>query len=351
MRDETILKEISILGHLLGELEDCCSQMENIIVNTGNLDPMAHEHDEIFSKNIKIASSLLKEFNQKAIDVDRQIIDRELEIHSLAERRRRFEIEIENLRKKAEIIKTFENCKVNCDKRIALKILNDAYERQADEWIKDQDFHFLICFDSRHFGSDGKDPLQAHKDVIDEWGYSWWGKFVKERMGEGHYNMIDPFGESMRSDRESHVAENIQRKVQERIKEGNNVYLYLFDPNPPTTRLLIGNMVDIWFGKGEIPHGYQFDEPHPQCAHFPRYYFQQRQKICRTCTHVETSRCTLRFISNIWFKINKIKEIENQNFEFSSLMNAHTMAPINFAVPILYPLLVVRKSTFPHIFE
>ena len=76
--------------------------------------------------------------------------------------------------------------------------------------------------------------------------------------------------------------------------------------------------------------------------------FKKREKMCRTCTKVESSRCTLNHLSNFWFKIDEIREIQNVGSEFANLQDCLTKMSIDFSLPILYPLLVTQIIGRPH---
>jgi hypothetical protein len=300
---------------------------------------------------MRAIKSLQIELDEKLDDIDSLLREKDVEFRNLVHRSRRCKMEIESLVKTVEVMNVLRNCKANCTHRNALKMLSPDHDLQSGEGFARQDLHFLICHDSNYIGSDGKKPFQAHKDVIDEWGFSWLGKFAKKRGDDGQYFQIESFGESMSSTPENFLAKTIQESVRERIKNGQHIYLYLYNPNPPNIQLHVCHVLDFWFGEGQIPNGDVFKETYPQCAHFPRYYFQKREKMCRTCTEVESTRCIPQFLSNFWFKIDKIEEAEDLNLEFASLRNAFTTAQINFANPILYPLLVVRKGSILGIFE
>jgi len=338
------MKETDLARFILEDLRKSFSNIEELIKSAENLKPAAFAVGQTFDLEMRTIQSLQRDLDEKLDGIDTLLRKKEVEFRGLVHRSRRFQRQIETLVKTSEVLNVLRNCKANCTHRNALKMLSVDYGLQTGEGFANQDLHFLICHDSNYMGSDGKKPLQAHKDVIDEWGFSWLGKFVKGRGDDGQYFQIESFGESMSSTPETFPAKTVQEKVRERVKNGRQVYLYLYDPNPPNIQLHVCNVLDFWFGEETIPNGEEFKELYPQCAHFPRYYFQKREKMCRTCTKVESTRCTPQFLSNFWFKIDKIEEVENFNLEFANLKNANTLTPINFAVPILYPLLVLRSE-------
>jgi hypothetical protein len=342
-----IMKETELALRTLKELKVSFVGMEEMLKRLENPGPTADAEREGLDIEMKNVQSLCEQLHGILEEIDKVIEGKALEIIRLVEKGRECEREIDSLIKADEIANSLRTCKADCEHTHAVRKLREAYEHQAKGLISNHAFHFFICHDSHYLGSDGKKPFHAHKDVIDEWRFSWLGKFVKERADDGQYFQIEPFGESMSSTPESFLARTIQETVRERVRNRQNVYLYLHNPNPPNIQLHVCNVLDFWFGEGEIPNGDEFKEPYPQCAHFPRYYFQKREKMCRTCTQVESTRCIPQFLSNFWFKIDKITEVENFNLEFTSLQNAHTMIPINFATPILYPLLVFRAAGAP----
>jgi hypothetical protein len=59
---------------------------------------------------------------------------------------------------------------------------------------------------------------------------------------------------------------------------------------------------------------------------------------------IDDAKCKLRYTCNFWFKVDKMREIENVEEEFVNLRNCFTKDYINFAIPIFYPLLVSQDN-------
>ena len=345
---ETLMSETSLARHILEDLEVNFIDAEEIIEGVEDLKPAAFDAKRKFDIKMSAIRLLREELHFKLKNIESIIREMETESHSLIEKKKRCETEIEILLKKAEVVRTLENCRFNCEHRNALRILTEDYNQKARKVIVSEDFHFLICHDPQHLGMDVKSIIQAHQEVINEWGFSWWGKSIGERGEDVEYYQVKLFGESLTSIHDSPIAKNIQEKVRKSAKNGHCQYLYLFIPNPSNTQLYVCKVLDFWFGEGEIPHGNEFNQPNPQCAYFPRYYFKKREKMCRTCTKVESSRCTLNHFSNFWFKIDEIREIQNIGLEFANLQDYLTKMSIDFSRPILYPLLVTQIIRMPH---
>ena len=169
----------------------------------------------------------------------------------------------------------------------------------------------------------------------------------------GTYENLEPFGESINVDEHSNVAIDLKEKVKERRDSGKSVYLFNYNPNPPRIKLYVSNVIDFHYGKEQIPYE-DTDVFPPQCTYFPGYYFKKREGNCISCKKFNPKRCQLQFLSNFYFKIDKIQEIENVEEEFVNLINCFTDDSINFAVPIFYPLLVSQvkeKMYFPELVE
>jgi len=345
---KTMMSEISLARHILEDLEVNFLDVEEIIERVEDLEPAASEAKRKFDVKMSTVRSLREELHSKIDNINRIMTEKEMEFNCLITKKKRCEMEIEFLLKKAEVTRTLENCKINCEHRNALRILTENYNQQAQTVIVSKDFHFLICHDPQHLGMDEENTIQAHQDVIKEWGFSWWGKSIRDRCKDGEHHQEEFFGESIASTHDSPLAKNIQEKVRNCTKNGHCKYLYLFNPSPLNIQLYVCKVIDFWFGEGEIPHGNEFDQSHPQCAWFPRYYFKKREKMCRICTKVESTRCILNYFSNFWFKIDEIKRVQNVESEFANLQDCLTNMSIDFSQPILYPLLVTQLMERSH---
>lgn len=250
-----------------------------------------------------------------------------------------------------ELDKILDECSVDvCKYKTEFKHIRDKYGTKIGNYISNQKFHFFLCY-REQYGSEGGEPvIESHRKIIEEHGFCWWGKFSKGRVKGGNYVPLEPFGESISVDGNATVAQNIRSKVLERVGKQDCVYLYLCDPNPPKIRLHVCNVSDFWFGQEQVP--YQNDPEHmpPACAHIPGYLFHKREGNCLTCKGLASEKCKLRFLSNFWFKIDNMLPLDDVAIEYENLVNCFTKDSINFAIPILYPLLVFRKeekSYFP----
>ncbi|MEI6155427.1 MAG: hypothetical protein WCQ90_15220, partial [Deltaproteobacteria bacterium] len=184
--------------------------------------------------------------------------------------------------------------------------------------------------------------------VIKEKGFCWWGKFAKKRQPGGIWDELEPFGESIRVGDDANMAARLKANITGRLKAGKAVYVFNCDPNPPNQKLYVSKVLDFWLEKESIPPR-GFDSDTLSCAFTPRYYFLEGKRgNCISCQNPGSSGCTMCFKCNFWFKIDKLYELENMSEEFSNLVNCFTEDTINFAIPILYPLLVTQKVEKPY---
>jgi len=210
-----------------------------------------------------------------------------------------------------------------------------------------KDFHFFLCY-RRKYGSRGDGVISSHQRVIDDTGFVWWGKFFKKRLETGEYQALERFGESVEPQASPKVVPTITKTVRERIKKGDPVYLYLCDPNLPEIEVYVCNVIDLYYGREELPYGGRPDQGRPTCAYIPQYCFHKREGHCESCEAVNPTKCEPGFLCNWWFKVNRIKEIDDIEIEFKNLINCFSKDHIDFSIPILYPLLVYRKKGEPH---
>ncbi len=249
-----------------------------------------------------------------------------------------------------KLVEILESCSVDvCPYRLAFEEMRDKYRNIILDHISNQRFHFFMCFRGNYYARLDDDRfrektvVEYHQEVIDKKGYCWWAKFFRRRLPNGLYERLEPFGESISLDKSSDVAANIREKVKERHNNKESVYLFSYSPNPPDFELIVCNVTDFCFGKEKIPYENRLDQNPPQCAYFPDYYFDKKEGNCEHCKKYDPQRCTLRFPSNFWFRIDKIEKIKNVNKEFMNLENCFTKDFINLAIPIFYPLLVTQK--------
>jgi hypothetical protein len=297
------------------------------------------------------ANILLDEFERETNYLNDLINEKENKWLSILREKKRLDKEIEMLvKKKKEVINILENCGANCEFRNAFREVRNALADHLNGRIGEETFHFFLSYNERPLSTDGKTIIECHQDVIRNWGFAWWGKFAKKRDSDGEYHKIDPFGESLNAHQESMLSNNIQKNVRDRVTNHQKVYLYLYNPNPPKMSLHVCNVLDFWYGEGVLPYNNGAPQDFPQCAYLPRYYFQKREKMCRTCKKTDQARCVLEFLSNFWFKIDQIEEIKDRDSEFINLFNVFTRLPIDFSLPIFYPLLVARFTNKPYSF-
>ena len=296
----------------------------------------------------------LKELEAQIGKLDKLITDKEKEYQGLmkkTEEEKKLCNEI--IYEKGNLEEILNQCSVDvCQYKNEFKSIKKAYSAKLEDSITDKIFHFFLCHRGDYYSTAGIGVIESHKEIIEKNGFCWWGKFIKERGKGGQYYSLEPFGESIMPDGSGSVAFEIRGQVGERIKEGENVYLYNYSPNPPDIKFFVCNIIDVFYGEEKIP--YQDDDYPPQCAYVPTYYFHRHEGNCIACKNINQARCQLRFLCNFWFKIDRIKELDDVEDEFTNLINCFTDDSINFAIPILYPLLVTQRNIryhFPEIVE
>ena len=241
------------------------------------------------------------------------------------------------------------NCNVEiCKYRKEFDELRKKHKGELDKMVSRQDFHFFLCYRGDYYTEGGEYVIEAHKKIIDDKGFCWWGKFVKKREPGGIWKELEPFGESIRIEKDANMAVRLKANIVERLNQEKPVYLFNFDPNPPNPKLFVSKILDFSFEKESIPP-FTSGIDKPSCAFMPPYYFLKGKKDnCNSCKSFDANKCMLRFKCNFWFKIDKLYELTNIKEEFSNLINCFTDDTINFAVPILYPLLVTQKEEKHH---
>ena len=239
-----------------------------------------------------------------------------------------------------------------CQYKNEFEVIRERYSGEVESKVANQKFHFFLCYRGDYYGKDKEGVIQSHGEIVNKNGFCWWGKFANKRQSGGKYRSLEPFGESMRPDDGAGAAFRIREKVLERIAKGEPVFLYNYSPNPPDIHLYVCNVTDCFFGKETIPYENRDDRVPPECAYIPEYYFHQREGNCSSCKAIDRKKCQLQFQCNFWFKIDRIRELEDVPGEFVNLMNCFTQDSINLAIPILYPLLVrqrTKKDHFPEL--
>ncbi len=237
------------------------------------------------------------------------------------------------------------NCNVEiCKYRKEFDELRKKHKGELDKMVSRKDFHFFLCYRGDYYTEGGKSVIEAHKNIIDDKGFCWWGKFVKKREPGGIWQELEPFGESIRIEKDANMAVRLKANIAERLNNEKPVYLFNFDPNPPNPELFVSKILDFSFEKESIPP-FTSGIDKPSCAFMPPYYFLKGKKDnCNSCKSFDANKCMLQFKCNFWFKIDKLYKLTNIKEEFSNLINCFTDDTINFAVPILYPLLVTQKE-------
>lgn len=314
---------------------------------------------EVIENTKKLMSQLQEEFRKIDKEVekkDRQIIDSENKIKDQETQYKEHFKELEKeLFEKEKIEEVVRNCQIDvCEYKTAFNKIVDNYTENID--YSSEPFHFFVCFRS-DYSKDGMTIRDAHEEVIKKNGFSWWGKFFSQINSQGEYEELEPFGESISRERKHEVAEYIIRNVKDRLKNGRNVYLYTYNPNPPNVVLFVSNITDIYIGyDGEVPP--QNGEDKPQCAFFPKYYFvEDKRQNCSQCNDRNKNNCQLEYKSNFFFKIDKVQKLGSWEdhgsirAEFNNLKSIYTKDRVNLAVPIFYPLLVYQDKENAHFLD
>jgi hypothetical protein len=253
---------------------------------------------------------------------------------------------------KGNLEQILNQCSVDvCRYKNEFEVIRERYAKDLARKVVHENFHFFLCYREEYHGKGAEAVVASHQAIIEKYGYCWWGKFAKERQKGGQYRSLEPFGESIRAKDGAVVTSSIREKFGARRARGQPVYLYLCNPNPPHIRLYVCNVVDFYYGEGKLP--YQDKEGHipPECGYVPPYYFYRREGHCPTCKGIHDKECIPRFVCNFWFKIDRMKEMEEPHEQFANLVNCFTQDSINFAIPILYPLLVLQKIETIHFEE
>jgi len=297
------------------------------------------------------ARNLLSEL-ENDISVIRGFVDEKTrESNALLEEKLYYQKEIDKLvGDKDELDKVLGKCTVDmCPYRLSFEKVREGYKGDILELVKKRDFHFFMCYRGNYYArleSDHyreKTVVQYHKEIIDKHGFCWWAKFYKARTPDGDYEILEPFGESIRPKDFDTVGAMIRERVKERVLNGDPVYLFNYSPNPPDIELIVCNVVDFYYCEEGIPYQNDSSSSPAQCAYFPSYYMASKED-CTNCKDMDPQRCVLRFPSNFWFKIDAIQELEDVNDQFINLENCFSNDYINFAIPIFYPLLVSQKQ-------
>ena len=164
---------------------------------------------EVIENTKRLMSQLQEEFRKIDKEVekkDRQIMDSENRIKELEIEYKNIDDELgKELIEKEKIKDVVKNCKIDvCEYKTTFNKIVDNYAEKID--YSSEPFHFFVCFRS-DYSKDGKTIMQAHEEVIEKNGFSWWGKFFSKIDSNGKYKELEPFGESISNNRKHEVAE------------------------------------------------------------------------------------------------------------------------------------------------
>jgi len=207
--------------------------------------------------------------------------------------------------------------------------------------LNEINFHLFLCY--RNIYATKKSPIDYHKEILDCEGkykpylknkekFVWWGKFRKDEKGMD----LEPIGEAWG---QSYIAKKFVNIINNRLQKNDIIYLFLYDPNPPVKELYVALLERVEYTEGDLPSFKTI----PSCAFIPDYYFKEEKnpERCLFCDR-KMNFCELKYTCNFWFKIKKIKKLPLQ--EFNNIINFATDDTINFAIPIMYPLVVYLKE-------
>jgi len=214
--------------------------------------------------------------------------------------------------------------------------------------MADRALHYLVCWNPDYVARAVEDHLKIIQQVSygsDDDGTAWWGKFrvpVDENGVPGEE--YEPYGESK-------AGEEAVREVAEfkqRIRDGEEVRLYIHNPNPPMTECHVGHMVDVHYGESaSLPDD---DQGRPACARIPAYYFHHKEENACSFCRERKPECRLRHECGYWFKLSDIKP-NPQGEYYRDLLDAKTGKKLDFAVTLLYPLLLQERPPERRLFD
>jgi len=247
------------------------------------------------------------------------------------------------LSEREDLERVLTGCAVDvCKYKAEFAAIKTKHGAQASAAGQDRDFHFFLCF-RNEYSPVGSTVIEAHREVIGKYRYCWWGKFAAKRKPSGAYESLEPFGESIDCTSESLAAGSLRERVLRRRENGDPVYLYLCDPNLPSAALYAAKVEDFLFGEGRVPYIDREGARIKDCEKIPDYYFETRAN-CTACKKKDDVRCLYRYQCNFWFRVSDIIELKDIGEEFANLISAFTDDSVNFAIPILYPLLVYQRQ-------
>jgi len=205
----------------------------------------------------------------------------------------------------------------------------------------DRSLHYLLCWNHEFV----HDAIRDHNEIIDghhpagmrtrEPHRVWWGKFWRENR-----HGISKELEVWEDGRDDAAAKKEVRLLNERIKAGHPVHLYIHDPNWPQTQCHVARVLRAHYGPADtLPPD---AEGRPACARIPGYYFDDKNEMeCNACRKTKTG-CKLRYECRFWFLVDALKPNPRGDF-YRQLYDTNTGRKVDFAISLFYPLLVEEK--------
>jgi hypothetical protein len=262
---------------------------------------------------------------------------------------KKIEEEIKSLEEKnKELIKEKEKLERE-NKELDEMIQEERWKQWAKSYynidrLNEIKFHLFLCW--RKDYASKKSAIDYHKEILQHEGkykiyskysetqekFVWWGKFRKDEYGID----FEPIGEAWDS---PDIANKFVNIINNRLLKNEIIYLFLYEPNPPKVEFHVALLEKVEYTGGKLPSFKTI----PSCAYIPDYYFidEKDPQRCLLCKK-EENFCKLKYICNFWFKIKEIKNLDLQ--EFNNIINFATNDTINFAIPIMYPLVVYLKK-------
>jgi len=257
-----------------------------------------------------------------------------------------------------------KKCRIGvCEYRDRLeRRVQENEKRLLSEIAKQDAFHFFLTYFEPFAKGMPGGVIGSHEAVLKDKGCFWWGKFFQRWNEETRsWDYLEPYGESIDVKKNQPLVHSIRKKVENRLLIGQPVYLYLYNPNPPTPCLHVANIQQLFCGTGnDMP--VDTDSEMPACAFVPDYLLldpteRRNRRNCQGCRLDASERCGMRFLCNFWFKVNAPEpHIGDKNGpmrrftgpdlqrELENLIDGVTNEAINFAIPAFYPLFVFQKE-------
>jgi hypothetical protein len=217
--------------------------------------------------------------------------------------------------------------------------------------------HMFLLWASKY----DENPFPKNWEIINRTGsygfskrFVYWGKFFRQEDEKGaSVDLESYYGEAYDTVRGIDAV----NKLNADIGRGNPVYLYLYNPLAPDSKLQIANVREAFYTSGELPPS--DEDERPACAHIPSYYFHRKLLVqCSSCKK-RKPECKMRFFCNFWFKIDNFKEIEDENLRQETELNLEyaddliTKIGTEFSLTRgqVFPILVSEKKKRNHFLE